>query len=277
MLVELHTHSHYSKGTQVPVEGLNSPEEMVWYAKKIGLGAIAITDHDEIKGTLQAMKYAKKYDMVVIPGEEVSTVSGHLLCIGVEKFIKPGMTVEETVDEVHDQDGIAIGDHPFDIKNAGIGELAAKTDVIEVFNAINMERITNIRARKFAQMHKKPQVAGSDAHWTEMIGYGVNGIDAYDLDGILKAVGKGRVEVQGRYIPAAIIMRWAITRLKLSYPHTLDYINNNYSWPKRVISRHMLGLVKKSPGRIDYLLKSLGYFGLGSAVVYSVMKNTMKI
>jgi hypothetical protein len=39
----------------------------------------------------------------------------------------------------------------------------------------------------------------------------------------------------------------------------------------------MLGLVSKSPGSIDYLFKSLTYFGLGSAFVYSVIKNAVRM
>ncbi len=276
MLVELHTHTKYSLGTQVPVEGLNTSQEMVKHAKKIGLGAIAITDHDTVKGTIEAKKYAKKYDVVVIPGVEVSTSGGHILAIGVEELINPGMSVEETVEEIHDQGGVAVAPHPFDIKNAGVGELSEKTDAIEAFNAINVDRIANRRAKIFAQNHKKPQLAGSDAHWTEMLGHGINKIDADNVDGILKAIKKGDLEMRGRYMPAHIIMRWSITRLKLSYPYTLDYINKNYSWPKRVVSRNMLGLVNRSPGRIDYFLKSLGYFGLGSAVVYSLMKDIVR-
>ncbi|MCX6816230.1 MAG: PHP domain-containing protein, partial [Candidatus Aenigmarchaeota archaeon] len=192
MLVELHTHTKYSRGTKIPVEALNTPEEMVKHAKNIGLGAIAITDHDKIEGAWEAKKYARKYGVIVIPGEEVSTANGHLLGLGIEEWIKPGMAVEETIDIIHDQGGIAIGDHPFDIKNEGIGSLASLTDAVEVFNALNTEKISNMRARRFAKIHKMPAVAGSDAHWTEMVGHGINEIDASGVDGILKAIKKGR-------------------------------------------------------------------------------------
>ncbi len=274
MLVELHSHTTHSRGTQVPVEGLNTPEEMVRHAKSIGLGAIAITDHNKIEGALEAKKYARKYGVVVIPGEEVSTYSGHMLALGVEELIQPGMTVEETIDKIHDLGGITIGDHPFDIHNDGIREKAKLTDAIEIFNAINMDRITNRRAKKFAAIHKKPQVAGSDAHCVEMLGHGINEIDANDVDGILSSIKKGNVKIRARYIPAHVLMRWSINRLKYSYPYTMDYINKHYSGPKKIVSRNMLGLVNKSPGNIDYLMKSIAYFGLGSAFVYSAFKNT---
>jgi len=276
MLVELHTHTHHSRQKKVPIEGLNSPEEMVRHAKKIGLGAIAITDHDQIKGAIEAKRFAKKYGMIVIPGEEVSTESGHMLCLGINEFVEPGMSVEESIDAVHDQGGIAIGDHPFDIKGEGIGALAAKTDAVEIFNAINVERFSNNRAKKFASLHGMPVVAGSDAHCIEMLGHGVNEINADSVDSILKAIKKGRVEIRTKYIPASVMMRWSVTRLKLSYNHVTDYINKNYGMPKRVVSRNMLSLVKRSPGKIDYFFHGLAYFSLGSVITYSAVKHLVR-
>ena len=275
MLVELHTHTTYSRRIKVPVEGINTPEEMVRHAAKIGLGAIAITDHDQIRGAIEAKKYAKKYGIIVIPGEEVTTYSGHLLAIGTDEHIQPGMSVENTIDAVHAQGGLAIGDHPFDINNDGIKEKAKLCDAVEVFNAINVERIMNRKSKRFAEMHKKPQVAGSDAHCIEMLGHGVNEIDADSIDEILSAIKKGRVELRTKYIPAHVLMKWSVTRLKMSYPFVMDYINKHYSWPKNTISRNMLGLVNKSPGRVDYFFRGLAYFSLGSVVCYGAVKSVL--
>ncbi|MCX6815465.1 MAG: hypothetical protein NT120_01255, partial [Candidatus Aenigmarchaeota archaeon] len=80
-----------------------------------------------------------------------------------------------------------------------------------------------------------------------------------------------------KYVSADIIMRWSVARLKLSYPQTMKYIDNNYSFPKDMIARKMLGLVNRSPGRIDYFFKGLTYFGLGSAIIYSAVKNTLNL
>jgi len=70
-------------------------------------------------------------------------------------------------------------------------------------------------------------------------------------------------------------MRWSIKRLQLSYPHVSAHIDKNYSMPKRIVSRNMLSLVKRSPGRMDYFFKGMAYFGLGSAVVYSAVKEVI--
>ena len=67
MLAELHSHTYYSKGTKVLHEGLNSTEQMARHAKKLGLGAIAITDHDSIEGNKHAKSISKKLGIIVIP------------------------------------------------------------------------------------------------------------------------------------------------------------------------------------------------------------------
>ena len=141
MLTELHVHTHKSKGRKIHVEGINSPEEIIKQAKKNGAEAIALTDHDTFTYD-QAKKYAKKYDILLVPGEEITTLDGHLLAIGISEEVKPGLSLNETLDIIHNQGGIGIAAHPFDIAKFGMRELAVKCDAVEVFNALNMERIS---------------------------------------------------------------------------------------------------------------------------------------
>ena len=66
--VDLHTHSTASDGTF-------SPTELIDYAHKKGLSAIALTDHDTVDGLEEAIKRGENYpDLEVIPGIEYSTV-----------------------------------------------------------------------------------------------------------------------------------------------------------------------------------------------------------
>lgn len=277
MLAELHSHTHYSKGTKILHEGINSPAEMVRQAKKIGLDAIAITDHDEIKGTKDAKKLSKKFDILVIPGEEVSTADGHLLALGINELIPPRLSIDETLDIVHDQSGIGIAAHPFSFNKKGLGSLAKRCDAVEVFNALNLERIANWKNRHFAKRYRLSKTAGSDAHCITMIGYGVTDIRAYGLDEALKAIRKGKTDVTGRCVPTKIIMDWSVSRLKLSYAYVIDYMNGNYNWPKRTIGKKLLGLVDKSPGNIDYLFRLLAYFSLGSSIIYSAVRQALGV
>jgi len=91
-------------------------------AKRIGLSGIAVTDHNEIRGALEALKFSSS-DFRVIPGVEVSSAAGHILALGVEEVVARGLPADETVDRIHALGGVAVAAHPFDRLRQGVGGL----------------------------------------------------------------------------------------------------------------------------------------------------------
>ncbi|MHA2408443.1 MAG: PHP domain-containing protein, partial [Candidatus Ranarchaeia archaeon] len=75
--IDIHMHTWYSS------DGVHTPTEMVKAAAECGLHAIAITDHDNVKGHREAMAAGHRFGVIVIPGIEISTSEGHLLGLGV--------------------------------------------------------------------------------------------------------------------------------------------------------------------------------------------------
>jgi len=65
--IDLHSHSSYSDGS-------HSPEQLVREARRLGLAAIALTDHDTMAGVSEAINAGVKYHVEVIPGIEISTI-----------------------------------------------------------------------------------------------------------------------------------------------------------------------------------------------------------
>ncbi len=76
--IDLHTHSTASDGTL-------SPAELVALAKRSGLQAIALTDHDTVLGLPEAVAAAAKEGVEVIPGCELSvnSPSGFMHIVGL--------------------------------------------------------------------------------------------------------------------------------------------------------------------------------------------------
>lgn len=68
MKADLHIHSSCSDGT-------DAPEAIVVKAKEYGLGAIAVTDHDNIDGVERAIAAGRKNGVQVVSGLELSTYS----------------------------------------------------------------------------------------------------------------------------------------------------------------------------------------------------------
>ncbi len=64
-MIDLHVHTTASDGTF-------TPSDVVLLAKKAGLAAMAVTDHDTINGIEEAVNKAKEVDLELVPGVEIS-------------------------------------------------------------------------------------------------------------------------------------------------------------------------------------------------------------
>jgi predicted metal-dependent phosphoesterase TrpH len=206
--VELHCHSEHS------YDGRDSVDLLLEQASAVGLDAIAVTDHDEIQGSLEAVERAPLYDLVGIPGIEISTAAGHVLALGVERRIPPALTFEETLTRIHEAGGIAVVPHPFqEIRHGVLAEIDRKdlatADAIEVYNSRLLTGRSNRQARRFADNWDLPKTAGSDAHIAELVGQALTKVDPSETtaSGILTEISQGRTVVEGHRTPWRISAR----------------------------------------------------------------------
>jgi hypothetical protein len=271
MIIELHSHTHYSRGKKVLYDGLDPPDAMVMAARGKGIGMLAITDHNHVKGLKEAREAGRKAGVEIIPGEEVSTLSGHVLALGISEAIPPDLSAEETIGIIKSQGGVSIAPHPFDVKMDGIRGKAMLCDAVETFNPFNFDRISNFRARRFVSKHGLTATAGSDAHSKEMVGLGTIRADAQTADEALKAIKKGSFVPISHYPPLSCIKDFAIRKLQKSYAHTQYYIDSHYGFPKSLMAAGMLRLVRLAPGHIDRAFDVLAYTSFGVVVGYSIL------
>src|SRR6266516_1281992 len=114
--IDLHTHSFFSG------DGISSPEDLIAAGRAKGLHGIAITDHN----TCDAITYLLEKGLMrldgqpvdnflVLPGVEVTTADGHLLCIGAELPYLKGKPARKVCDIIHERGGLAIPPHPYDL------------------------------------------------------------------------------------------------------------------------------------------------------------------
>jgi hypothetical protein len=274
MWFELHSHSWYSKGKILGEESVDSPIQMVKEARRKGLQGIAITDHDSFKNW-NPLKNLKFNDFVVIPGEEIYTKQGHLIGLGITEEIKPKQDVLETIDKIHSQGGIAIAPHPFDIGRFGIGNFAKYADAIEIFNSGNMDRISNLRAKKFAKKVRKPAVVGTDAHMKEVIGRSATKLQAdFDLDSILKAIKNGKImATRTKYLAVKEVTDWYIGRINRNYEKAVHHIESNYNFVKRTTAKTLLKLSDRESILSRGIVYGLSYFSLLASTGYSSIIN----
>ena len=177
--VDLHMHTDHSPDCATSVDTLLET------AKRVGLGAIAITDHNEVSGALEARERADGIKVIV--AEEVKTADqGEVIGLFIEEKIPRGMTLAETIAEIRRQGGLVYVPHPFDRMHSvpdyeHLLAVVDDIDAIEVFNPRVAFSAFNEEAARFAAKYRIVAGAGSDSHVAQ--GLGSVKIRMRDFDG----------------------------------------------------------------------------------------------
>jgi predicted metal-dependent phosphoesterase TrpH len=194
--VDLHMHTDHSHDCATPVEVLLAT------AGAQGLGAIAVTDHNEISGALAARALAEANaarasrearngiagaPVKVIVGEEIKTDGqGEVIGLFISEKIPRGLTLEHTIAEIKRQGGLVYVPHPFDRMHSvpdyeHLLPVIDDVDIIEVFNSRVAINAFNEEAERFAAKYRIAAGAGSDSHVPQ--GLGSVRIRMRDFDG----------------------------------------------------------------------------------------------
>jgi len=176
--IDFHVHTCHSH------DGFITMRQLGRFFKKHPDFIIAITDHDEIKGALKAKK---KFGERIIVGEEVKTDNGEITGLYLKRFIKPGMTIEQTIEEIKMQEGLVMVPHPYKrtgdsdspVSESALNKNIDHFDIIEIFNARNRTRGANEKAMHLAEKFNKPKAVGSDAHAVYELGRSYVSLSSY--------------------------------------------------------------------------------------------------
>ena len=197
--LDLHIHSCYSEDAE------GTPKEIISSLKKKGLQGVAITDHNTVKGALQAVKIAPK-DFLVIPGIEISTQDGHLLGLNIQEPVQRGLSVEETVDLILEKGGLPVVPHLFrnmsGIKLAKFQLIVSRLVTMEVFNGCSLPK-TNIKTARIAHQYKLGGTGGSDSHHPNYAGSAYTLVDTTEIsiDAVLSALEQKKTWGEGTTMP----------------------------------------------------------------------------
>lgn len=204
--IDFHVHTFFS------MDGVSSPEDIIAAARAVGLHGFAVTDHN----TCEAVDYMTARGLMradgqpvdgflVVPGIEVTTADGHLLCLGCKLPASlKGLPAAEVCRLAHEAGGLCVAPHPYDLFRAGIREAVLDTlplDGLEVFNAATTLKRHNRKAYDYAVKRALPMTAGSDAHHAGAVGRActVVSTDDFSVRGVLEAMTKG-TELEQRYL-----------------------------------------------------------------------------
>jgi predicted metal-dependent phosphoesterase TrpH len=216
---DLHIHTSYSYDSSCSV-----PAVLKWAANIAELDVIAITDHDEINGSLKALDLASQFDFEVIPGVEVTTAEGDLLALNVTKLVERGRSLIETVLKVRELGGFCIAPHPmaggfgmkslsaYSIMRALRNRDVAQTLIgIETYNATAIDKMSNHYAHILSERLKIAKLGNSDAHIVKTLGKGTTEFAGHTSDDLLNAIQKGEtiIHTTKEWTSVRILGSWA--------------------------------------------------------------------
>ena len=203
---DMHMHTLYSDG----VMEVQAVLDRVEHATDLDL--IAITDHERIDGALRAQELhaAGDYHFSLVVGEEITTRRGHLLALFLTERIPALRPLEETIERVHAQGGIAIAPHPMAPLTPSLGrrslvrlhrdpDLSHRLDAIEMLNPSVAGRARRPHRRALNQVMELAAVGNSDAHVLEHIGTGWTWFPGSGAEDYRRAIAERTTEAQGEY------------------------------------------------------------------------------
>ncbi|MDE1764903.1 MAG: PHP domain-containing protein [Thaumarchaeota archaeon] len=234
----MHCHNEFSNFQlgikETPYDCGITVQEQLEQAYKMNLDAFFITNHNTINGYTHLLRYKENHEKFrhihVYPGEEITTDQGiHVLAYGLTDTIRPGQSLEETLDAIRSQDAVSCAPHPFALNN-GLREKSALCDLIETFNSNNVDRYSNLRASYFAKTNNMKEVAGSDSHVVSTLGRCINTVESENtLDGMLWAMRKGKIAIDKTgYITSSEMIEHARYKIKNSKDDIIAYFKENH-------------------------------------------------
>jgi hypothetical protein len=206
---DFHTHTKYSIEPKTlsifEARARYGPLDLIKTAIARGLNVLAITDHDTLQGAEIGEKLVKKEGLsdkiLLIKGEEISSREGHILGIGINKVIKPGMSAIETIDAIKKQGGVSIIPHPF--SPYGIRNIIfnlKKFDGMETVNPFASFSRGNKKAQHMINLFDVASIGSTDAHTLGVIGRVFTKLWCdTDVDSVLNAIRKKQTEAVGNY------------------------------------------------------------------------------
>ena len=184
---EFHVHTRYSK------DSILNGHFILFMCKLKKIKLLAITDHNEIVGAIKYREFLKRHGIDVIVGEEIMTDSGEIIGLFLTKKILPMQTVEETIKQIKEQNGMVYLPHPYDEKRAKtvLKEEKQKAykdeiDFVEVYNGRNVSEKYSKKQKEIQEILGIIPILGSDAHTFMEIGRNYMDISYTDIDDFRK-------------------------------------------------------------------------------------------
>jgi hypothetical protein len=247
---DFHAHTRF-------VDGFLSPFDLVLQARRRGLDALAITEHNVIFPAQMGRWFSRVTGgPAILIGEEVTTAAYHVHGIGLTQRLNASDPLVQVLDDIHRQGGVAIAAHPVRRYWASFMPVLDRLDATEVMHPIayggteragwHWQDLPDFYDQAAASGHRLTAIGSSDYHFGSPLGVCRTLVFAQgeDADAVLDAVKHGRTvvfDLAGRAFgdPALI----ELLRREPYTPRPEDY-------------------AYRGDGLLDRIARSIGWVGL---------------
>lgn len=213
--VELHCHTYHSS------DSLMLPREILQACERRGIDRVAVTDHNSLKGALEARALDSQR---VIVGEEILTTEGEILGYFMEEEIPEGLPPLEVINRLKSQGAVISISHPFDLTRGcrwsmeTLHMLLPQLDALEVFNARCWNDRPNQQAARFAADAGLPGTAGSDAHAPVEVGRAFLSMPSFsDSESFRQALAGASIGGRRSHPSVHLLSRYAVWRKTMGW------------------------------------------------------------
>lgn len=248
--VDFHTHTRFS-------DGFLSPFESVIDARRHGLDAFAITEHNAVLPAKMGRWFSELIGgPTVIVGEEITTSRFHVIGVGLSHAIDAPEDVQDALDEIHAQNGVAIAAHPAERFWPVFDPVRADLDATEVVHPVAFSERSSggFRWSDMVEFYERAHrdgyplaaVGSSDFHFFRVLGVCRTLVFTNDTSerGIVEALRAGRTVViapNGR---------------RFGDPELLAVLDRDPLPARSTIATY------EAVSPLDWITRALGFFGV---------------
>ncbi|MDX9703777.1 MAG: PHP-associated domain-containing protein [Candidatus Auribacterota bacterium] len=224
---DLHLHSsHDFLDRSMGCAGLMSPFECIDMARSMGYQVLSFTHHGILYEDKDVTQYARKNEILLIPGTECFINRKHVLLYNFRV-----RSAIETFDDIRmhkNDDNLVVAPHPFYPSSCCLQNQLIEN--IDCFDALEYSHFytqfynPNRKMLEMSEAFRLPVVGFSDMHCATQFGttYSLVDADDFSTESIIHAIKAGRVEVVTQPLPLLkffAITWWFVLRFRLSSRH----------------------------------------------------------
>ncbi len=200
---DLHLHCSDDPKDELPY----SFEDLLERAVSLGFNALSLTLHNKLYFPKRYRRLAEEKGVLLVPGVELRLEGADVLVYNVSRREVEQVSKLRHLERLKRKDSLIVAPHPFlpfaDSLKEKLEAHASLFDAVEhTFFHAKFFSFWNKKAKRFAERHGLPLIGNGDVHDLSLMGYTYSLVKAgRTVEGVVRAVKKGAVEVVSRPLP----------------------------------------------------------------------------